>query len=170
MSLGRWTDSGSCSAPTLVINFFPPVVPCTNTSLPAPNDSGLIKYSQLCPLVSCYLVSYKNKKKKKLVCECRVWLNGTRNIRQQSLSLVCHSTANIGKLKWSIPVPYKELLQTAKTNLSLFVLRRQMGYWMSLRPSAWNDSALTGPIFTKFDNLVFFRNSVEKKIQVPLKS
>jgi len=126
VGLGRWTDSGSCRALSLVKNFFPPVVPYTNRSLLAPNDSSLIKYSQLCPLVSCYLVSYKNKK---LGCECRVWLNETRNIRQQSLSLVCHNTANIGKLQWYIPVPYKAQLQTAKTNLSLFMLQRQMGKW-----------------------------------------
>lgn len=106
---------------------FPPFVPYTNASRLAPNDSGLIKYSQLCPLVSCYLVSYKNKKK--IVCECRVWLNETRNIRQQSSSLVCHNTANIGKMKWAISVPYKAQLQTAKTNLSLLMSQRHMGKW-----------------------------------------
>ena len=125
--LGRRTDSGSCRALSLVENFFPPVVRYTNTNLLAPNDSGLIKSSQLCPLVSCYLVSYKNKKK--IVCECGVWLNETRNIRQHSLSLVYHNTANTGKLKWSIPVSYKAQLQTAKSNLSIFMLRREMGKW-----------------------------------------
>jgi hypothetical protein len=72
VSLGRWTDSGSCRALSLVKNFFPPFVPYTSTSLLAPNDSGLIKYSQLCPLVSCYLVSYKNKNRLRMlsVTEC----------------------------------------------------------------------------------------------------
>jgi len=40
---------------------------------------------------------------------------------------------------------------------------------MSVRPSSRNDSALTGSIFTKFDNLVFIE-TLSKKIQVPLKS
>ena len=40
---------------------------------------------------------------------------------------------------------------------------------MSVRLSAWNNSAPTGRIFVKFDIRVFFRKSIEK-IQDSLKS
>jgi hypothetical protein len=43
-----------------------------------------------------------------------------------------------------------------------------IGFVMSVRPSAWNNSAPTRRIFTKFDIRIFFRKLVQK-IQVSLK-
>jgi hypothetical protein len=44
-----------------------------------------------------------------------------------------------------------------------------ISFVMSVRPSAWNNSALTERILIKFDILEFSRKSIEK-IQVSLKS
>jgi len=49
-------------------------------------------------------------------------------------------------------------------------LKAIISFVVSVRPSAWNDSAPTGRIFIKFDILVsIFRKSFDK-IQVSLKS
>jgi hypothetical protein len=58
--LGMWTDCGNSRALRCVRTFSPGRA-LHNESFLAANDPSLIKSSQLCPLVSCYLVSYKNR-------------------------------------------------------------------------------------------------------------